>query len=127
MRGLHFLFVTTNALAVFLLYVVVSSSNPKSASLNIMSFFYASLIVAICMTSVLLRIWFHPWIRRSVLDKVPIWSSVRQSAILACAMVALLMLSALKSLGIIDAILIIVAAILFEMFFRVRPPIKVQK
>ena len=127
MRGLHFLFVSTNALAVFLLYVVVSSSNPKTASLNVISLFYISLIVAICMTIVLFRIWFHPWIRRSVLDKVPIWSTVRQSAIIACASAALLMLSALKSLGVVDAFLIIFAAILFEMFFRVRPPIKHQK
>ncbi len=127
MRGLHFLFVTIDAFAVFLIYVVVSSSNPKTATVNVLSLFYASLMVAICMTLVLIRIWFHPWFRRSVLDKVPIWASMRQSAIIGSAIVALLMLSALKSLSVLDGLLIVMAAVLFEMFFRVRPPIKQQK
>ncbi len=127
MRGLHFLFLTLGALSSFTVYVIVSSTDPNTISTRLKLLLYASLFVAMSSIITVLRIWLHPVIRRSVLDRLPIWQTLRQSIIISLACISLLLLQALRSLTAIDTALILASAILFEMFFRVRLPVKQEK
>lgn len=127
MRGLHFLFLTLGALASFTVYVVVSSTDPSTVSPQLKTLFYGSLAIAITSLLVVLRIWLHPLIRHSLLDRLPIWQALRQAIIITLAIICLLLLQALRNLSWLDAGLILISALLFEMFFRVRLPVKQEK
>jgi hypothetical protein len=66
----------------------------------------------------------------AIRPKSSIISTFRQAFLIGVVIVTLLLLKSLNTLGLLDILLIIVAAFLFELFFRVRVPLsshEVQK
>ncbi len=84
-------------------------------------FFFILSITSFVRIGLAARSSYHPF---TVAESLPL---IRQGAILGVVVCTLLSLQALRILSFGDALLIIAAAILLELFFRVRIPIaKVQ-
>lgn len=127
MKGQRFLLLSSSAIAAFAVYMIVISFDPHTMPLRMRTLFYVALFWTIAGSLSLIWLVVAGAVTNSLKHRVQLYPILRQSSILGTVVIALLMLQALRSLLWWDALLIIVAALLFEMFFRVRIPIRTEK
>ncbi len=123
MKKLRFFLLTIAAMSAFVIYLIVSTTNPSTIPSGVKALFYFAVITCIMSAWSSIRLSFVTHEEKkmhSVGFALPI---IRQGAIIGVTLTLFLMLRALRILSIWDVLLIIVAAILFELFFRVRIPI----
>lgn len=127
MKGLRFLLLTLSALAAFMVYMIMTSFDPARITFQFRTLLYASIFVAVSGTISLIWISIASVMLNRLHEPVQLLPIIRQASLIGIVVVALLLLQALRSLLWWDALLIVIAAILFEMFFRVRIPIHTEK
>ncbi len=124
MRGLRFVLLSIGALSVFSVYMIMTTTDPSQATMSLKSALYGSMFIAVVSGLALLRISIHPLVRKTALEPVPLLPIFRVSVLISSVLIVFLLLLSLRDFSSLDAALIIISAMLFEMFFRVRIPIR---
>lgn len=130
MKSLRFLFLMLTALSVFALYIITSTTSPYNVSINIKFMFFSAVFGAVFGLYNLILLSSPQKLASAIRPKSSIIGTFRQAFLIGIVIVTLLLLKSLNTLGLLDILLIIIAACLFELFFRVRVPLsshEVQK
>lgn len=129
MRGLKFLLLTVSALAAFAVFLIISSTDPFRIDTPLLLMFYLAVFFFITSGFSLIRlsIFTEKNSHSYISNKGIVLSTLRLGVILSGVVIALLTLSSLKTLSFLDSLLIIISAVLFELFFRVRIPLKTEE
>ncbi|GEM_PF-4615618 len=123
MQRLRFLLLTICALSIFVGYMIIVTTDPETTVQKLRALFYLCIFSTVLSGSSLLRLLVIPSLFHRTVYIGDATAVIRQGALLGAVVVVFLMLQALRILSLLDAVLIVVSSILFELFFRVRIPI----
>lgn len=124
MKRLNFLLFCISAISLFLFYLFITSINPYSINRQFFMFFYFVVFTLVFSFSLFARSYVIPEIFKKVIYQNEWVGLIRQSLIISVVSVILLFLLSITNIGVIDVLLILISALIFEIFFHVRMPLR---
>ncbi len=122
MNTLRFLLLSILAISVFIIYLITTTTNPLTINTHVKELFFVAVFSAVSSLYAFIALILTRYSILSFRQASPL-ISVRQGVILGAVTVLLLGLQSMRILSALDIIFTISAAVLFEMFFRVRIPV----
>lgn len=123
MNTLRFLLLSILAISIFIIYLIVTTTNPQTIDAHIKGLFFISVFAALTSLYALMFFVLSKYSPFAVSQTSPL-VPLRQGAIAGVVVDLLLGLQSMRILSWLDTFFTIAAAILFEMFFRVRLPVR---
>ncbi|MFA6082023.1 MAG: hypothetical protein WC773_01225 [Patescibacteria group bacterium] len=125
MKRIKFLLLLVLAFSAFVVYLIITNSDPYTASTKLKWLFYLAIFCLIFSSTSFFRLLS---IKSIGLETVTnhIFLVMRQGAIIAAVACIILVMQSLRVLSLLDCLMIFSSAFLFELFFWVRVPLKLR-
>lgn len=124
MKRLNYLLFCISSVSFFFCYIFITTLNPNTLDNKFIMLFYLSIFSLVFSFSLFVRSYILPSLTQKLIYQKEWLSLIRQSLLLSVVVMIILFLSSITSIGVIDILLIIVSAFIFELFFHVKMPVR---